>query len=112
MNLQSLSHPADRQFRWISSVTGNSDALSDLNQRMTWFYGQQEGRKSYQEMLDGIEEFNPPGEKSDEQWLPQYICSLQANSILEVGCSSGRVYRQLRSQGYARDYTGIECPMP
>jgi SAM-dependent methyltransferase len=108
MNLQSLSHPADRQFRWISSVTGNSDALSDLNQRMTWFYGQQEGRKSYQEMLDGIEEFNPPGEKSDEQWLPQYICSLQANSILEVGCSSGRVYRQLRSQGYARDYTGIE----
>jgi hypothetical protein len=50
----------------------------------------------------------PPGEKSDEQWLPQYICNLQSTSILEVSCSSGRVYRQLQSQGYLRNYSGVE----
>jgi SAM-dependent methyltransferase len=104
-----LLQPSDRQFCWISSVTGNSEALSDLHQRMSWFYSQQEGRKLYQDMLDGIEKSpSLPGEKSDEQWLPQYICSLQPTSILEVGCSNGRVYRQLRSHGYLQDYAGIE----
>jgi SAM-dependent methyltransferase len=102
------TQPADRQFRWLSSTTGDPAVLAALNDRMAWFYGQMDGRSSYQEMLEGIESSPESEESNDGQWLPDYICSLQPQSILEVGCSSGRLYRQLRGQGYAQAYTGIE----
>ena len=97
-----------RQFCWISSVTGDSAILSELNERMSWFYSQQEGRQSYQVMLDDIEQSPSTPEEPDEQYLSQYICKLKPNSILEIGCSSGRIYRQLRNRGYIQQYSGVE----
>lgn len=97
----------DRRFRWISSVTGNREIISKLADRMSWFYGHQEGRELYQSMLNYIEESLPP-ETSVSHLMPKYICQLKPEKILEIGCGNGRVYRQLRSYGYAGNYTGIE----
>jgi SAM-dependent methyltransferase len=104
------TQPVNRQFRWLSSITGDPALLSALNDHMAWFYSQQEGRQSYQTMLESIEESPHPVENSDldSEWLPKYICNLQPNLVLEIGCSTGRVYRQLRKQGYANDYFGLE----
>jgi SAM-dependent methyltransferase len=97
----------DRQFRWLSSVTGDPEILSNLNQRMAWFYGQAEGRSLYQEMLNEQEESLPP-EESVRHLMPKYVTDLQPSSILEIGCGNGRVYRQLRSYNYAGQYTGLD----
>ncbi|EDX75233.1 Methyltransferase domain family [Coleofasciculus chthonoplastes PCC 7420] len=95
------------KFSWISSVTGKSEALFSLHQKMSWFYGQREGRELYQDMLNTQEETAPPKE-SVRHLMPKYICELKPKSILEVGCANGRLYRQLRSYGYIGAYSGIE----
>ena len=95
-----------RQFRWISSVSGDSTALARLNERMTWFYGQAEGRELYQTMLDTQEAEVP--KDSVRYHMPRYVADSGANKVLEVGCGNGRLYRQIREYGYAGKYTGIE----
>lgn len=97
----------DRQFRWISSVNGDPEILSALDQEMKWFYGSIEGRQLYQEMLDTQEESSPP-ENSVGHLMPSYICKLNPSNILEIGCGNGRIYRQLRRYGYIGAYSGIE----
>jgi ubiquinone/menaquinone biosynthesis C-methylase UbiE len=97
----------DRQFRWISSVNGDPELLSSLNDQMTWFYGQQDGREMYQSMLDTQEEI-PTDSSSVRHLMPQYICDLKPETILEIGCASGRLYRQLRQYGYQGNYCGVE----
>lgn len=97
----------DRKFHWMSSVTGNAEVLADLNKQMSWFYGQAEGRESYQEMLDTQEE-SLPSEDSVRHLMPKYICNLKPESVLEIGCANARLYRQLRSYGYTGAYSGIE----
>ncbi|MCG9891882.1 MAG: methyltransferase domain-containing protein [Thermosynechococcaceae cyanobacterium MS004] len=104
--INSTLKPVSRKFNWLSSVSGDSIILSELNQSMSWFYGSHDGRKTYQEMLEANN--NNINDNSDINWLPQYICSLQPNSILEVGCSSGRMYRHLINHGYLKNYCGIE----
>ncbi len=97
----------DRQFRWISSVNGDATILSALDQQISWFYSQIETRALYQEMLNSQEEISP-FQDSVRHLMPSYVCQLKPASILEVGCGSGRLYRQLRSYGYAGAYSGIE----
>jgi ubiquinone/menaquinone biosynthesis C-methylase UbiE len=97
----------DRQFRWVSSVTGDPEILSSLSQKMAWFYGQAEGRSLYQEMLKEQEEYLP-SEASVRHLMPKYVCDLKPANLLEIGCGDGRVYRQLRSYDYAGDYTGLD----
>lgn len=104
---QSEQHKCDRQFRWMSSVTGDTKVLSVLNQQMSCFYGQAEGRELYQKMLDTIED-NLPSQDSVRHLMPKYICDLKPESVLEIGCANGRLYRQLRSYGYTGTYSGIE----
>lgn len=96
----------DRQFHWVSSVSGDVSVLANLDQQIAWFYGQAEGRELYQAMLD-VEETIPPKE-SVRHLMPKYICDLKPGNILEVGCASGRLYRQLRNYGYEGAYSGIE----
>jgi ubiquinone/menaquinone biosynthesis C-methylase UbiE len=97
----------DRQFRWLSSVTGDPEILSNLNQKMAWFYGQVEGRSLYQEMLNEQEE-SLPSEESVRYLMPKYVSGLKPQSILEIGCGNGRLYRQLRSYEYTGQYTGLD----
>jgi ubiquinone/menaquinone biosynthesis C-methylase UbiE len=96
----------DRRFRWLSSFKGNERLLSDLNARMNWFYGQLDGRSLYQEMLDDQEE--EPSSDAVRVEMPKYLCALNPETVLEVGCANGRLYRQLRRYGYAGEYFGLE----
>lgn len=98
---------SNRQFQWLSSVTGSSEILANLHQRMSGFYGQVEGRKVYQEMLD-TQEDSPPSETSVRYLMPKYICDAKPDNVLEIGCANGRLYRQLRSYGYTGEYSGVE----
>ncbi len=104
-----LSHKTscDRSFRWISSITGDTDVLLNLNQEMAWFYGQQEGRHLYQTMIEDTEKVLISQESIRYQ-VPKYICKSQPEHLLEIGCANGRLYRQLRSYGYIGAYNGIE----
>lgn len=97
----------NRQFHWMSSVSGDAEVLSALNQQMTWFYSQVESRQFYQAMLETQEE-TLPAKNSVRHLMPSYICDLTPESVLEVGCSNGRLYRQLRSYDYVGTYSGIE----
>ena len=106
MNTQKVQK-CDRNFRWISSVTGDAQILSQLNEQMTRFYAQKEKRELYQLMLDSIEE-NPKDLNSVSHLMPKYICNLAPKQVLEIGCGNGRLYRQLRRYGFKGDYCGIE----
>jgi SAM-dependent methyltransferase len=97
----------NRQFRWMSSVTGCAEVLSALHARMSAFYGERDRRECYQEML-GHQEDGPPAEESVRHLMPKYICDLKPACMLEVGCADGRLYRQLRSYGYTGEYVGID----
>jgi SAM-dependent methyltransferase len=107
MQERSISFRCDRKFRWMSSITGDEQILSDLNRQMMWFYGQLEGRRTYQEMLETQEGIEVPPTSVRYQ-LPQYISLLKPTSVLEIGCGDGRVYRQLRDIGFEGSYFGIE----
>ncbi|MFN5239258.1 MAG: class I SAM-dependent methyltransferase [Aphanizomenon sp.] len=99
--------PSSRQFRWISSISGDPEILSSLNDQMTWFYGQENGREMYQSMLDTQEEI-PTDSSSVRHLMPKYLCDLKPQKILELGCANGRLYRQLRKYGYQGNYFGVE----
>lgn len=95
-----------RQFKWISSTEGDPQVLAELNQRMIRFYSQEDKRQDYQEMLNTQEEL--PSEESVRHLMPKYVCDLKPESVLEVGCANGRLYRQLKNYGFNGEYTGIE----
>ncbi|BAZ32296.1 type 11 methyltransferase [Cylindrospermum sp. NIES-4074] len=103
----SEKHKCDRQFRWISSVDGDPKIIENLNQKMAWFYGKQDGRQLYQTMLNSQEE-TIPDDNSVRHLMPKYVCDLEPENILEIGCDFGRLYRQLRSYGYKGHYSGLE----
>ncbi len=100
-------YKCNRQFHWMSSVTGDQEVLENLNQQMALFYGQDNERKLYQEMLNSIEETMPPENSLTCRFL-KYISDLQPETVLEIGCANGRLYRQLRNYGYKGGYSGIE----
>lgn len=97
----------NRQFNWLSSVTGDPETLSALSRQIMRFYSQMDDRRSYQEMLDTQEDLTLTSD-SVRYLMPKYICELNPSTVLEVGCGSGRVYRQLRDYGFACAYSGIE----
>lgn len=97
----------NRQFRWMSSVAGCAEVLSALHAQMSRFYGQRDRRDCYQEML-GHQDDGPPDQGSVRHLMPKYVCDLHPARVLEVGCGDGRLYRQLRSYGYADQYVGID----
>lgn len=95
-----------RHFNWISSTKGDPQTLAHLSQRMIRFYSQDDERQNYQEMLNTQEEL--PSEESVRHLMPKYVCDLKPESVLEVGCANGRLYRQLKHYGFSGKYTGIE----
>lgn len=107
MNTAEELTTCNRQFRWMSSVTGSAEVLSALNAQMSAFYGERDRRECYQEMVRN-QDVGSPAEESVRHLMPKYVCDLGPVRILEVGCGDGRLYRQLRSYGYARQYVGID----
>jgi SAM-dependent methyltransferase len=74
---------------------------------MAEFYGRPERRALYQKMLASQEETDlPPGSPGDR--LLAELLRPAGASVLEVGCSNGWLYRELRSRGFTGAYTGVE----
>jgi SAM-dependent methyltransferase/GT2 family glycosyltransferase len=94
-----------RQFLWVSS----SDPMMEpqvkmLSTRMSRFYSLPETRSAYQVMIDAESSAQPQTEGA----LREVILNAQPNSVLEVGCGSGRIYNRLVDAGMTASYTGIE----
>lgn len=98
--------PADRTFRWISSVEGSAEALASLHDAMMQFYSDREEREAYQGMIDGIDE--TPDDDSSTAVLSRFLMGLEPEHVVEVGCANGRLYRNLRNLGFEAPYMGVE----
>jgi SAM-dependent methyltransferase/glycosyltransferase involved in cell wall biosynthesis len=94
-----------RRFDWVSSTSPESEArLVQLAISMTRFYGQPSTRLSYQAMLDAEASAQPETEAK----LRKAVLRTSPNSILEVGCGSGRIFQRLISEGMTAQYIGVE----
>lgn len=93
-----------RQFQWISSESGSPELLRQLDRRMAAYYSEAATRTSYQQMVDAASESQADAEKA----LCEAVLARRPQSVLEIGAGSGRIYRRLRSSGYAADYCGLE----
>jgi hypothetical protein len=99
--------PSDRQLRWMSSTTGDSVILTELDRRMAAFYGAATRRAKYQAMLDTLEDAPIlPGSVADH--LLRDLARCGASTVLEVGYGNGRMYRHLRKYAFTGDYVGLE----
>ena len=99
--------PANRDFRWISSVYGDRGRLRNLDRAMSEFYATEYRRSSYQGMLtqlggDVLRKDTPDYD------IAHYVLNQSAGSIVEIGCGDGRLYRNIRSAGFTGRYTGVE----
>ena len=74
---------------------------------MNRFYESEGGDKLYRAMFLELESTKPARE-SIRYLLPRYICDINPSECLEIGCGSGRVYRQLREYGLNGNYCGLE----
>jgi SAM-dependent methyltransferase len=97
----------NREFNWISSVTGDPRALAELDEAMRAFYSQQASRHRYQKMIDADESAQPQTETA----MRRAVLARNPFSILEVGCGSGRIYKRLRLEGFQGTYTGLEMSL-
>src|SRR5262249_26919422 len=94
-----------RRFNWISSTDLQAQARLDfLSTAMARFYSTPETRKPDQAMVDA--------ETSAQPWiegeLVKAVLAGKPETVLEVGCGSGRIYQHLRQQGLKACYTGVE----
>jgi 2-polyprenyl-3-methyl-5-hydroxy-6-metoxy-1,4-benzoquinol methylase len=82
--------------------------LSELNTRMSKFYSDQDSRKYYQELINaGNKQSKDPVSILTEN-VVDYILDVNDKKLLEVGCGSGMVYKQLVERGHIFEYQGIE----
>lgn len=96
----------NRQFKWISSKTGDPLQIKRVHEKLYDFYSKRNTRHQYQTMLDSQEGMPEPGQFVYK--ILTYIMKESPNKFIEIGCGSGRIYRQLCSLGFKGDYTGIE----
>jgi tRNA G46 methylase TrmB len=90
----------------MSSVKGDPEVLQSLHDAMRSFYAEDVEREPDQEMLDDIEE--EPDEDSSTTHLVQYVTRQRPESLLEIGCGNGRLFRTLRKCGCGASYIGGE----
>jgi glycosyltransferase involved in cell wall biosynthesis len=94
-----------RRFNWISSVNVEAESqLQLLSTAMTKFYGHPETRRGYQAMIDAETSAQPLIERE----LRKAILRTNPDTVLEVGCGSGRIYERLFQEGMTARYIGLE----
>jgi SAM-dependent methyltransferase len=93
-----------RVFRWVSSVDGNPAELARLERALHDFYSGPATRQAYQQMLDAESSAQPLTESA----LRAAVLGAQPESVLEIGCGSGRIYQGLKAEGWPGSYTGLE----
>jgi len=71
---------------------------------MTQFYGRPETRQVYQAMIDDEASSQPLMEGE----LRKAILRSRPETVLEVGCGSGRIFERLVGEGMTARYTGVE----
>lgn len=96
----------NRRFYWVSSTSGDKEIIENVHKKLLDFYGSKSGRDNYQQMLDTIGDMPITGEFSDI--ILKYILNVRPPQILEIGCGSGRFYRQLKNSSFKGIYKGIE----
>ena len=96
-----------RRFQWVSSQNGPSLQLEELNRRMLAFYTRGDTRDIYESELVAAVACMPGSETPRGRALA-HILARQPATLLEIGCSSGRGFRQLSAKGFTGDYTGME----
>jgi ubiquinone/menaquinone biosynthesis C-methylase UbiE/GT2 family glycosyltransferase len=95
----------NRKFQWMSSKTGDVDLIQKVHNKLSWYYSAASWRENYQLML-GQE---PLPEKNEFSYLIlEYILIKNSKNILDIGCSNGRIFRQLKQLNFTGKYTGIE----
>lgn len=94
----------NREFNWISSVTGSPEALEDLDKKLNRYYSEWETRQKYQGQINNPDHHQPLVERG----LVQAVLQNSPGKILEVGCGSGRLYQALKSAGFKGEYFGLE----
>ena len=94
----------ERRFQWVSSTDGPSIPLDLLDRRLTEFYSRSTTRAAYQDLIDAPESSQPATELA----LTRAVVGRRPASVLEIGCGSGRLYRQLRAAGLDGSYVGLE----
>lgn len=94
----------ERRFNWMSSVEGEPAVLDELDRRLAAFYTEAATRFRYEAVLDDARSLQPATEAA----LLRAILARRPESILEVGCGSARLYRELRAAGYSGVYVGLE----
>ena len=96
-----------RRFHWTSSVNGPADQLEALDRRMMEFYTRDDTRHIYEtELVAAVASM--PGAETPRGKALAHIIARQPGSLLEIGCASGRGFRQLSAMGFAGEYTGME----
>lgn len=94
-----------REICWLSSVI-DCDELHALETKMQEFYGT-DVRDPYQAMLDQQSDDAFCSDGPSKALLDETLgCS--PGSIVEVGCSNGRIFRALRARGYRGSYVGAD----
>lgn len=96
-----------RSFHWASSVSGPADHLAELDRRMMEFYTRGDTRQIYEtELVAAVASM--PGTETPRGRALAHIIARQPGSLLEIGCSSARGFRQLSVLGFGGAYTGME----
>ena len=94
-----------RRFNWVSSTKVDAEQrLHLLSRSMSRFYGQPATRQAYQAMIDDEGSAQPHTEGE----LRKAILRTKPETVLEIGCGSGRIYERLVSGGMTASYTGVE----
>jgi SAM-dependent methyltransferase len=94
-----------RRFNWVASTDVEAESRLDLlSHNMTMFYGRPETRQAYQAMIDDEANSQPLTEGE----LRKAILRTKPETVLEVGCGSGRIFERLVSEGMTARYTGVE----
>jgi 2-polyprenyl-3-methyl-5-hydroxy-6-metoxy-1,4-benzoquinol methylase len=94
-----------RQFHWVSSSDARNLALlHQLSEKMAHFYSMPATREAYQQMIA----LDTSAQPFTEHALTQAVLAVQGQTVLELGCGNGRLYRQLIDAGMVAAYTGVE----
>lgn len=100
------------KLKWVSSKNASEEILKELNEKMAVFYSKMAKRQAYQEMIDEAHASHGDPVNLLTNVMIENIIEKGVSNILEIGCGSGKIFKQLKQKGYKGKYTGIEMAAP